>query len=94
MPKLRPSAPLCLALAFAARTHSRRSRRSLTNASLTFHFTVQAPATITTPINGRLLIFLKSGTGDKDVARMNQLSPASALGRCQRGAEPQRRRLG
>jgi hypothetical protein len=39
-------------------------------------FTVQAPSTITAPISGRLLIFLKSGTGDKAVD-VNQLSPSS-----------------
>jgi hypothetical protein len=40
------------------------------------HFTVQAPSTITAPVSGRLLIFLKPGTGDKEVDS-NQLSPAS-----------------
>src|SRR5271170_141166 len=40
------------------------------------HFTVQAPSTISAPISGRLLIFLKAGTGDKEVDS-NQLSPAS-----------------
>ena len=40
------------------------------------HFTVQAPSNITTPISGRLLIFLKSGKGDKEVD-VNQLSPGS-----------------
>lgn len=40
------------------------------------HFAVQAPSSITAPISGRLLIFLKSGTGDK-VVDSNQLSPSS-----------------
>jgi enterochelin esterase-like enzyme len=40
------------------------------------HFTVQAPSSIIAPISGRLLIFLKSGTGDKAVDS-NQLSPSS-----------------
>src|SRR5271170_4558112 len=40
------------------------------------HFTVRAPSTITSPISGRLLIFLKAGTGDKAVDS-NPLSPAS-----------------
>ncbi len=31
-------------------------------------FRVQAPATISTPISGRLLIFLKAGSGDKEVS--------------------------
>ena len=40
------------------------------------HFTVQAPANLTAPISGRLLIFLKAGTGDKTVDA-NPLSPTS-----------------
>lgn len=40
------------------------------------HFTVQAPTNLTAPISGRLLIFLKAGTGEKTVD-VNQLSPAS-----------------
>ena len=40
-------------------------------------FTVQAPTTLAAPISGRLLIFLKSGTGDKTVD-INQLTPSSA----------------
>ena len=40
------------------------------------HFTVQAPSSLTAPIRGRLLIFLKSGTGDNAVFS-NQLSPSS-----------------
>jgi S-formylglutathione hydrolase FrmB len=40
------------------------------------HFTVQAPSTITEPISGRLLIFLKAGTGDKEVDA-SQLNPTS-----------------
>ena len=40
------------------------------------HFTVQAPANLSAPISGRLLIFLKAGSGDKAVDS-NQISPAS-----------------
>jgi enterochelin esterase-like enzyme len=40
------------------------------------HFIVQAPSDLTTPISGRLLLFLKAGTGDKEVDS-NQTSPAS-----------------
>lgn len=40
------------------------------------HFIVQAPANITSPISGRLLIFLKSGAGEKTVD-MNQMSPGA-----------------
>jgi enterochelin esterase-like enzyme len=40
------------------------------------HFSVQAPTTITSPISGRLLIFLKAGAGDKAVDT-NQMSPES-----------------
>ena len=32
------------------------------------HFLVHAPSTLAAPISGRLLIFLKSGTGDKEVS--------------------------
>ncbi len=40
------------------------------------HFTVQAPANLTAPISGRLLIFLKAGTGDK-IVDASPLSPTS-----------------
>jgi enterochelin esterase-like enzyme len=40
------------------------------------HFTVQAPAGITAPISGRLLIFLKAGSGDKSVDT-NPMAPAA-----------------
>jgi S-formylglutathione hydrolase FrmB len=40
------------------------------------HFAVQAPSNISSPLSGRLLIFLKSGAGDK-VVDSNQLSPSS-----------------
>jgi len=40
------------------------------------HFTVQAPSSIPAPIGGRLLIFLKAGTGDKAVDSI-QLNPSS-----------------
>jgi hypothetical protein len=40
------------------------------------HFIVQAPTTLAAPISGRLLIFLKPGTGDKTVD-INQLTPSS-----------------
>jgi hypothetical protein len=40
------------------------------------HFTVQAPSGIPAPIGGRLLIFLKAGTGDKAVDSI-QLNPSS-----------------
>src|SRR6266436_1915799 len=40
------------------------------------HFTVQAPPSITAPISGRLLIFLKSGSGDKTVDS-NPLTPTA-----------------
>jgi hypothetical protein len=40
------------------------------------HFTVQAPSSITTPISGRLLLFLKAGSGDKSVDA-NEMNPSS-----------------
>jgi enterochelin esterase-like enzyme len=40
------------------------------------HFVVQAPSTITAPISGRLLIFLKAGTGDKTVDT-SEINPGS-----------------
>src|ERR1700729_3924148 len=41
------------------------------------HFIVHAPSTLTAPISGRLLIFLKSGTGDKEVST-DELHPTAA----------------
>lgn len=41
------------------------------------HFIVHAPSTLTSPISGRLLIFLKSGTGDKEVST-DELHPTAA----------------
>ena len=40
------------------------------------HFIVQAPSTLATPLSGRLLIFLKAGTGDKEV-NADELNPGS-----------------
>jgi hypothetical protein len=40
------------------------------------HFTVQAPAGLTAPISGRLLIFLKAGSGDKSVD-VNVMKPTA-----------------
>ena len=40
------------------------------------HFIVQAPSTPAAPLSGRLLIFLKSGTGDKEV-NADELNPGS-----------------
>ena len=40
------------------------------------HFIVQAPSTLAAPLSGRLLIFLKSGTGDKEV-NADELNPGS-----------------
>jgi hypothetical protein len=73
MPKFRTATNLCLAAClFAASTGAAQT----TSSPRHVHFTVQAPANITSPISGRLLIFLKSGTGDKTVD-MNQMSPAA-----------------
>ena len=41
------------------------------------HFIVQAPATLAAPLSGRLLIFLKHGSGDKEVSA-DELNPGSA----------------
>ena len=40
------------------------------------HFVVQAPSTLTKPISGRLLIFLKAGTGGKEVDS-DQMNPTA-----------------
>ena len=40
------------------------------------HFIVKAPSTLAAPLSGRLLIFLKSGTGDKEV-NADELNPGS-----------------
>ena len=40
------------------------------------HFIVQAPSTLAAPLSGRLLIFLKAGTGDKEV-NADELNPGS-----------------
>jgi enterochelin esterase-like enzyme len=40
------------------------------------HFIVQAPPSLTTPISGRLLLFLKAGKGDKEVDS-NQMNPSA-----------------
>src|ERR1700723_2824100 len=40
------------------------------------HFIVQAPPNVTTPISGRLLLFLKAGSGDKEVDS-NQMNPSA-----------------
>jgi len=40
------------------------------------HFIVQAPSTLATPLSGRLLLFLKAGTGDKEV-NADELNPGS-----------------
>ena len=40
------------------------------------HFIVQAPTTLAAPISGRLLVFLKAGTGDKAVD-IDELNPGS-----------------
>jgi enterochelin esterase-like enzyme len=40
------------------------------------HFTVQAPSNLTAPLNGRLLLFLKAGHGDKAVDS-DEMNPAS-----------------
>jgi enterochelin esterase-like enzyme len=41
------------------------------------HFIVQAPTTLTAPISGRLLIFLKAGAGDKEVDS-DEMNPTTA----------------
>jgi len=73
MPKFYSATPLCTAAllvsAVAAVAQTPPQPRHV-------HFTVQAPSSISAPISGRLLIFLKSGTGDKTVDS-NQLSPDS-----------------
>ena len=73
MKKLRPAVRLITAALFAAAT--------LTFAQIPaqpqpVHFIVQAPQNLIGPISGRLLIFLKAGSGDKAVDS-DQLSPAS-----------------
>jgi S-formylglutathione hydrolase FrmB len=73
MPKLHPAGPLCTA-AFLLAAIPALAQTSAQPRHV--HFTVQAPSTITTPISGRLLIFLKSGAGDKEVDA-SQISPAS-----------------
>jgi hypothetical protein len=73
MPKLHPAASLCVS-AFLLVTLPSLAQTSPKLRHV--YFTVQAPSTITTPISGRLFIFLKSGMGDKEVD-VNQLSPAS-----------------
>ena len=44
------------------------------------HFTVQAPSTLTAPISGRLLLFLKAGTGDKSVDNDEQNMTSTWIG--------------
>ena len=39
------------------------------------HFIVQAPSGLASPLKGRLLIFLKSGSGDKEV-NVDEFNPA------------------
>ena len=73
MKKLRPAVRLVHRDSFAAAT--------LTFAQIPaqpqpVHFIVQAPQNLSGPISGRLLIFLKAGSGDKAVDS-DQLSPAS-----------------
>jgi len=73
MPKLCPAVyfwtAVCLIAAIPAVAQTSPPSRHV-------HFTVQAPSTITAPISGRLLIFVKPGAGDKRVD-MDQQSPAS-----------------
>ena len=73
MPKLHPAASLCVTASLLVTLTTLAQTSPKTRH---VYFTVQAPSTITTPISGRLLIFLKSGTGDKEVD-VNQLNPAS-----------------
>ena len=73
MTKFRSAAYLCtvaiLAAAIPALAQTSTQPRHV-------HFTVQAPSSIPAPIGGRLLIFLKAGTGDKAVDSI-QLNPSS-----------------
>jgi Putative esterase len=73
MSKLRSATPLCIAVCFlnAVATFAQTSVQARP-----VHFTVQAPSNLATPISGRLLIFLKAGSGGKAVDS-NQMSPGS-----------------
>ena len=73
MPKLRPAAHLYLAATFLSAVAAFAQAPAQPGP---VHFTVQAASNITTPISGRLLIFLKAGSGDKAVDS-NQMSPDS-----------------
>jgi putative esterase len=72
MTKLRNSALLCSAALFSVALPT----LAQTPQPRHVHFTVQAPPSITTPISGRLLIFLKAGSGDKTVDS-NPLTPTA-----------------
>ncbi len=73
MPTLRPAAHLYLAATFLSAVAAFAQTPAQPGP---VHFTVQAASNITTPISGRLLIFLKAGSGDKAVDS-NQMSPDS-----------------
>ncbi|HEY6376782.1 MAG TPA: alpha/beta hydrolase-fold protein [Edaphobacter sp.] len=76
MPKLRLATLLCYTLFFATlHTLTAFSQTPPTHPHV--HFIVHAPSTLTAPISGRLLIFLKSGTGDKEVST-DELHPTAA----------------
>ena len=76
MPKLRLATPLCYTLFFATlHTLTAFSQTPPTHPHV--HFIVHAPSTLTGPISGRLLIFLKSGTGDNEVST-DELHPTAA----------------
>jgi enterochelin esterase-like enzyme len=63
MPKLHTVAPLCTSLLLAAVPTFAQTPPQPRHV----HFTVQASSTLAAPISGRLLIFLKTGAGDKAV---------------------------
>ena len=76
MPKLRLATPLCYTLFFAT-LHTLTSFSQTPPTHPHVHFIVNAPSTLTAPISGRLLIFLKSGTGDTEVST-DELHPTAA----------------
>src|SRR5271155_1981271 len=70
MSKLRPAALSGLSAAYAlvlAALPSLPAHAQTPAAHAPVHFVVQAPANLTAPLSGRLLLFLKAGHGDKAV---------------------------
>jgi hypothetical protein len=76
MPKLYTATHLCSAVFLLSALPILPALSQTPPAHGHVHFTVHAPSTLAAPLSGRLLIFLKPGSGEKEV-NADELSPGS-----------------